>query len=273
MTGMRALELPKRATVNESAQIIRVCLDAEREPSALELDATRTETLGPFGAVLLASCVALRHRDGKETKLKLPEDSEDHPLVEAGLDRYVLGQELPQGAGILRPLERLDDAGVQQVAAEMAERDLDLTASAASSIRSCLVELLKNSFAWSDSSIGAMVLARWNKKNHAVRLAVLDRGVGIPAVLRRKQIHDLHRSPDPDVIVAATTIPNLTSDAGAASGDGLNTIHELVTGRHGRMTVVSLAAKVAWVGTKLTKSPSPPLRGTAVEIEIKPDEG
>ncbi|MGC4069978.1 MAG: hypothetical protein QM784_36040 [Polyangiaceae bacterium] len=36
----------------------------------------------------------------------------------------------------------------------------------------------------------------------------------------------------------------------------------------GKLTVVSLGAKVTWSGGKLTKTASPPLRGTAIELEL-----
>jgi hypothetical protein len=45
----------------------------------------------------------------------------------------------------------------------------------------------------------------------------------------------------------------------------------VVTGRAGRLTVVSLGAKVVWAGSRLMISRIPPLRGTAIEIDFRPD--
>jgi hypothetical protein len=105
-----------------------------------------------------------------------------------------------------------------------------------------------------------------------VRLAVVDRGVGIPARLRGLRIAGLHREPDANVIDAAVTRPQLTSRVGRAGGLGLKTIHEVVTGRGGRLTVMSHNAKLVWVGSKsVSTSRIPGFRGTAIEIDYRPD--
>ena len=101
----------------------------------------------------------------------------------------------------------------------------------------------------------------------------MDRGVGIPARLRALRIEGLHRAKDAEVIVAAVTKPMLTSRVGRAGGFGLKTIHETVTQRGGRLTVISMGAKVAWHGSvQAISKTSRFFRGTAVEIDFRPAE-
>jgi anti-sigma regulatory factor (Ser/Thr protein kinase) len=137
-------------------------------------------------------------------------------------------------------------------------------------IQLCLNELLQNVFEWSHSPVGCLVLARWFHRTRSVRLAVVDRGIGIPAALRSRKVRGLHRSNDADVIVAAVTTPRLTSRENKVGGLGLKTIREVVCGRKGRLTIVSLGAKVVWNAEKLARYQSYPLRGTAIEIDFRP---
>lgn len=73
------------------------------------------------------------------------------------------------------------------------------------------------------------------------------------------------------MIEAAVTTPRLTSRANQVGGLGLKTIRETVCSRRGRLTIVSLAAKLTWSDERLSRYKSPPLRGTAIEIDFRPD--
>jgi signal transduction histidine kinase len=144
---------------------------------------------------------------------------------------------------------------------------------AAYPIQLCLNELLQNVFEWADSAIGCVVLTRWYHRSRSVRMAVIDRGVGIPARLRAKQIAGLHRGLDADVIEAAVTRPHLTSRVGRAGGLGLKTIHEVVTARGGRLTVMSHWARVTFraSGRTVARTRLPAwLKGTAIEVDFRP---
>jgi hypothetical protein len=135
----------------------------------------------------------------------------------------------------------------------------------------CLNELLQNVFEWAESGPGCLVLARWYHRTRSVRLAVVDRGIGIPAALRRRKVRGMHLESDAKVIEAAVTTPKLTSRLNRVGGLGLKNIHETVAQRRGRFTVVSLTAQVSWSGDKVRSVRMPDFRGTAVEIEFRPD--
>lgn len=69
------------------------------------------------------------------------------------------------------------------------------------------------------------------------------------------------------------TTPRLTSRANQVGGLGLKTIQSVVSIRGGRLTVLSLGAKLSWVAGRIAgrRLRPPPFRGTAVEIEFRPD--
>jgi hypothetical protein len=111
-------------------------------------------------------------------------------------------------------------------------------------------------------------MVRWVKKCHALRIALLDRGVGIPAALRRAQEENLHRSADGEVIEAAFSEPHVTSRPHGEEGRGLMRVRDAICSKKGRVTVISLGAKVSCQPDRLVKAVCPPLHGTAIEIEL-----
>ena len=203
----------------------------------------------------------------------LPTDDDARDFVkEVGLDRFVAGEKTGLGTLEIRQLDALDAVYTMRVVDLLADRvPSKITEANSYPIQLCLNELLQNVFEWSQSPVGCFVLARWFRKSRSVRLAVVDRGIGIPAELRRFKIQALHRASDADVIKAAVMTPELTSRANRVGGLGLKTIRDVVCGRAGRLTVVSLGAKVTWSGNKISPYKSPHFRGTAVEIDIRPD--
>ena len=235
------------------------------------MDCTKVEHFGPFGVALLASSIAMRRLDGRTTELRLPKD----PLAidfacEVGLDRFARGERTGLGTLEVRQMHALD-AVYSEAVTEMVLRGVPgMNEDNSYSIQLCLNELLQNVFEWAHSPVGCTVLARWYLKTRSVRLAVVDRGIGIPAALRKEKVRDLHRASDADVIEAAVTTPQLTSRENRVGGLGLKTIRQTVCERGGRLTVISLSAKLTWVGDKLRKARSVPMKGTAIEIDIRP---
>lgn len=265
------LRIATQATISNSFQLIELCTEAERLSQPVVLDATDTKLFDSFGIALLAAMVAVRRAAGHSTELVLPiATAAKRFLQEVALDGFVRG-ELPSPETLeVRQLHALDALFTDNVADLLVRGVPGIDKINVYPIQLCLNELLQNVFEWSESPIGCTVLTRWYKQTRSVRLAVIDRGVGMPAALRRHQIQGLHRLTDADVIEAAVTTPQLTSRANGVGGLGLKTIRELVCSRGGRLTIVSLGAKVRWLAGKVDKVASQPFRGTAVEIDIRP---
>lgn len=169
---------------------------------------------------------------------------------ERQFDRFVAGMSTSAASTItIRRLTALDPTYTAEAARVICDGVPGMDEAASYPVQLCLNEL-QNVFEWSESRIGCVVLTRWFHRSRSVRLAVVDRGIGIPARLRDLRIADLHRETDANVIAAAVTRPQLTSRVGRAGGLGLKTIHEVVTSRRGRLTVMSHNAGLLWVGSK-----------------------
>lgn len=106
---MSRIEVPARATVTESYQLIRTCTALEQAPDGATLDCTQVERFGPFGIALLASSFALRRVDEKSTDLVLDVDSASAEFIrEVGLDRFARGERTGLGTLEVRQMMALD---------------------------------------------------------------------------------------------------------------------------------------------------------------------
>jgi anti-sigma regulatory factor (Ser/Thr protein kinase) len=190
------------------------------------------QNVRPARVGMIGGAVAERLAEGRATQFIVPADDDSARFVrEIQLDRFVEGKVTDESSAVaVRRLLALDPSYTVEVARVVRAGVPGMEDDTAYTIQLCLNELLQNVFEWSDSRIGCIALARWFRRTRSVRLAVVDRGVGIPERLRSRRITDLHQKSDAEVIVAAVTQPKLTSrPAGLAGGLGLKTIHD---GRH-----------------------------------------
>jgi len=266
---MLRLDVPRRATINESPQLARLVLEAEREKGPVEIDCSKTETYGPFGVALLASCFAMRRHQGQPTTILPPADPDALLLLEeTGLIRIANGEAEAPDEWQVHQVEMKGGKSAPDISTELLHPLASAKGTAPLVVQPCLSALLENLYLWSESSVGGFVVVQWLKKGHKAKVAYVDRGVGIPAAVRRSPSSHLHRATDVDVVEAAFSDPHVTSRLEGASGQGLKTLRETVLSHHGKLTVVSLGAKVTWSSERLTKTASPALRGTAVELEL-----
>lgn len=272
---MQVITLPIKATLERSADLVRAFHVARQTTDAVLIDAEPTVVFDPFGAALLASLMAQRSQKHLSTALVGPRSAEAALfLSDVGLDKFAAGEASLRGTLELRQLRALDPNYTASVTALLVRQVPGITTENSYPIELCLNELLQNVFEWSRSDTGCVVLARWYPRTRSVKLCVVDTGIGIPAELRRTQVQELHRSrTDAEVLEAAVTRPRLTSRANQVGGLGLKTIREVVTMRKGRLTVLSLGAKLSWMDGRISgmRSRPPVFRGTAVEVEFRPE--
>jgi hypothetical protein len=258
--------------MQESYQLVELAGKIEREKGPVTLDCSSVARFGPSGIALLASSIAIRRANGRSTTLVPPLDPVAADFLgEVGLADFAAGKRTGVGTLEVRQLSALDALYTQAVTRMLLSGVPGMNEDNSYTTELCLNELLQNVFEWSASPVGCLVLARWYHRTRSVQLAVVDRGIGIPAALRRQQVHGLHRSSDAEVIEAAVTTPRLTSRESRVGGVGLKTIREEVCRRKGRLTIVSLGAKVSWSGSRVSRFRAYPLRGTAVEIDFRPN--
>jgi anti-anti-sigma regulatory factor len=88
------MDVPRRATGNESYQLAKLASEAEREVEPVVLDLQETEVVGPFGVAVLASILAVRHKEGRQTTITMPrEELARHFLEEVAFHRFARQEE------------------------------------------------------------------------------------------------------------------------------------------------------------------------------------
>lgn len=272
-TRRTVISLPNRGTLEQTNELIHAFNLADRETAPVDLDCGPVTLFGPFGVTLIAAIIAVRRRDGRQTRV-LPSNDEEvtHFIREVGLDRFALGEQTGVGTLEIREMHALDPTYTRHVTDMLVRGVQGVTQENSYPIELCLNELLQNVFEWSESLIGCTVLTRWYHKTRSVRLTVVDLGIGIPAALRRR-IRELQRHSDAEVIEAAVTQPRLTSRDNKRGGIGLKLIREVVCDNlGGSLTVLSHTAKLVWRGAKARRSRIPGFRGTAIEIDFRPSD-
>jgi hypothetical protein len=255
--------------MNESPQLARLVGEAEREKGPVEIDCGKTEAWGPFGVALVASCLVVRQKLGRETLLIAPtEDLLVEQFEETGLSIMARGESIGLNGGQVHPIPIPDHEPSQALAMALAKPLSSVAEAAPVAVQPCLEMMLDNLFEWSESTVGGFAVVRWHKKTRQARFVLIDRGLGIPAALRRSHVGNLIRAGDADVIEAAFSDPFVTSRHEGAQGLGLKHLRDHVLSHKGKLTVISLGAKLTWTGERVSRSASPAMRGTAIEIEM-----
>lgn len=92
------VELPSRATLNESYQLLEAMAPAEAAREHVVVDCSRTTRLGPFGVALIEATLSMRRLAGRTTELRLPEEPRVRKFVEeVGLSRFASGERVHEG--------------------------------------------------------------------------------------------------------------------------------------------------------------------------------
>lgn len=274
-TSQEIVALPTRATVDDSYQLIKCSASLETAQGVI-LDASKCERFGPFGVALLAASLARRSQAGlPPVEFVPPADATARAfLEETGFDRALRGlaeQVSPTNTLQVRQLRALDPQYIDEISGLLTERVPGFPERARFLIDLCLKELLQNVFEWAQSPIGCFVQTRWHARDRNLRLALVDGGIGIPASLRTRQIDNLQRARDEEIVIAAVLRKGLSARRGRPGGLGLKTIREIATDRQGKVTVISQGAKVVFRKDGFRGAKTLQWRGTAIEIDFRPD--
>jgi two-component sensor histidine kinase len=266
------ISAPELATRDNSYGLLTTSEELDQAPDGAILDASRTRKFGPLGVAILGASALARKELGHRTGFELPSNQEAAKFAkEVQLDRLVRGESTDAlGQIAVRQLKAIDPSYTQQVAHILEKGETGLDEDTAYTVQLCLNELMQNVFEWAESRIGCVLITRWFHKTRGVRLAIVDRGVGIPQRLRG--VEKLRRLTDAEAVIAAVTEEKLTSRAGGRGGLGLKLIRQTVTERGGRMIVISNTARVLWHGNRVSKFEGPFFPGTAVEVDFQPEK-
>jgi anti-sigma regulatory factor (Ser/Thr protein kinase) len=270
---MSLLKLPARMDAGSHADVSRVCERLASDAALDVLDASETIFVGALEAAMLACAAAAR---------VTPVQRVLEPRAWAA--RKFAGETLlwerikaPLSVGevqhsddtlALRQLRALDPVFTSALAELLATHVTGVTQDVSHLVQLCLNETLQNVFEHARSDVGCFVLARWHKKLGNLRIAVVDRGRGIPEALR--DVPSNRGRSDDELVRDAVMRLGTTSRANGVGGLGLKNIRELVVAREGRLVVatgtVFFSANARGAGARR----GPHWHGTAVEMDFRP---
>jgi hypothetical protein len=156
-----------------------------------ELDLSACDYLGPFaGAIIVASLLDARSRK-QDVSVRLPTGSRQlQAFCEfSGLRHYATGSPFPTAGHPrnvtipMRPTTR-SSLGDPDPIVSLIRSHVEMTAEGEEYLRICLNEVIQNVEDHAQSGIGAITAARFMSNRHEIRVAVVDRGLGIATTLR-----------------------------------------------------------------------------------------
>lgn len=162
--------------------------------SCWELDLRRCRYMGPDAAALILSTVLAGRYLGQTCTVTLPESPKELAAFchFSGLNHHLLGQPAPEPGHLdseTVPLEvhRTTDWFCTSVPfVRLIRRHVDMSEDAEEYLRICINESLQNVEDHARSPIGAVTCARYIAGYCHIRLAVVDRGLGILTTLRQR---------------------------------------------------------------------------------------
>lgn len=162
------------------------------------------------------------------------------------------------------PIRQFDKAsfGDAEPIINMVGRYVDLDAETSERLRTCVYEVLQNVYDHAKSSIGAVAAARYMERSGEVRVAIVDRGIGIYETLRG-QVPGLTAENAISKVLAG----NVSSMSRPNNmGLGIRNLKDIVLGLSGTLVILSgdRAVEVTETTTRQSVRFSHPFSGTGV---------
>lgn len=183
--------------VNDSFAPVRVLI--ERVEAMLEsagsrgchIDLTKCQYLGPDAVALLAAIIHEMRLQEQSLRVSLPEDPAKlrgfcrFSGLEALVKKAAASDEPSETVIPLRQIIRARFTDADPII-HLIHRHLDLSDESEEYLRVCVNEVVQNIEDHAESQIGGIMSARYLSRDREVRVAIVDRGVGIYATLKRR---------------------------------------------------------------------------------------
>jgi hypothetical protein len=207
------------------------------------IDLRNCSYLGPDAAVVLMALLVQARMEGREWRILLPEG----PPALVGFCRFsgltweATGRDPPDPDHPRNETLRLTrfmraSWNLQDPLIRLVQKHIPLSTDAEDHLRTCLGEVLQNIEDHSVSPIGGVLCARYLKEHRQVRIAVVDRGLGIRATLLPRYPHLMtDREALASVVKGGMTARTKARNAGR----GLSNIATFAVARGGDLAIVS----------------------------------
>ncbi len=276
---MLVLPYPKRQSIAFSVKMINLCHLARETPEEeLCFDLSKSESLTPFGIVMLTAAISESMRQGKKCSyIKPRKRSLQRFLSEIGFNKFFRLETDPIQPNWLRTgkvqVKRVTglDALLTETLMEIIGEHVNLSGGLKGSLSMSLQELMTNVVDHSGTQ-NYYVCAWTYPRKRQLRLCIADLGIGILESLKNADkyasLSDAHES-----IILATE--SGVSSRPEKAGLGLNHIKSFVAVNEGHMCIISGGGKVFWKfdqGKTLKQKMALPFGGTTIKLIINTDK-
>lgn len=161
------------------------------KPAHYHIDLTKCQYLGPDAVALLAAILFERRSLGQEVRVSLPEGPEKLRAFCTFSGLEALLEDIPQRSDptdTVIPLRQILSAKWTDAdpILNLVNRHLDTSDEVEEYLRICVNEVVQNIEDHAESPIGGVMSARYLTHDQQVRVAIVDRGVGIYTTLKRR---------------------------------------------------------------------------------------
>jgi len=276
---MLILPFPKRQSIAFSTRMVNLYNLARETPEAeLTFDLSKSESLTPFGIIMLTAAISESLRQGKKcTYIKPRKQSLERFLSEIGFNKFfrlkteaIFPDRLRSGKVQVRRVSGID-ALLTETLMEIIGYHVNLSSGLKGSLRMSLQEMMTNVVDHSGTQ-DYYVCAWTYPRKRQLRLCIADLGIGILRSLRNSKkyesLSDAHES-----IILATE--SGVSSRPEKAGLGLNHIKSFISVNEGHMCIISGSGKVFWKfnqGKTLKQKMILPFGGTIIKLIINTDK-
>lgn len=277
------LNYPKRQNVAFSNTLFRLHeMAVNAICDEIEFDLSKTESLTPFGVIMLTSTITGCHKNKKKCKYRRPQGSSPAGrfLRESGFHNYFGLQDEQE----FREIDSIQTGNVQlkrcvgldtlviDTLTEILDYHLRISPGVKGSFKMSLMEAMTNVI--DHSGIKEYYVCCWNYPAlNQIRLCIADLGMGIRASLVKSPTYSSLAN-DHDAIIKATE--EGVSSRETRAGLGLSHIRKFLTVNGGQLCIISGHGKVFWKfdqGKTLRQSMAQNFEGTIIKLIINTSKG
>lgn len=274
------ITLPDRLDATRIHPLLLCAQEIASTPVAT-VDARKVQFSYPFGVVMLGAALLRREATGLPPPAYVePQGTEARDFLrEVGFSSFVTKCTTPRwGTLALRrlPAKPLDPVFGHEVGKLIEQRVPNTSESVAYLVETAIKEMLQNVEEHAESTTDLVVLVRWYAKEHNVRIAMADSGVGFVKSLERNPANrDLDSR---ELLRRAVVVEGTTGrTAQRLGGMGLKHLHKVCVARGGAVHVATNNLDVHFDADHATPISKwvPPQEGTTIEIDFRPgpDDG
>jgi len=279
---MLTLSYPKKQSIAFSDTLLKLyALAKETSEDEINFNLNKSDSLTPFGIIMLTATIYECHRRNKKCSYRGPQNQTLNDfLTEVGFHTHFGLDDLKApkidaiqtGAVQLRKTRGLDPMLIETLI-DILDHHLKISPGVKGFLQMSLIETMTNVI--DHSGIEDYFVCCWNYPDKKqIRLCIADLGMGIRASLRGSGKYSRHSLTNDCRAIILSTEEGVSSRPGRA-GLGLTHIKRFLSVNKGQMCIISGKGKVFWKfdkGKTLNATTAGFFEGTIVKMIINTDK-